>query len=65
MEYRRTSEKALLVLKEWVELHNKPMKVMHDDGGKEFTSTIFKNYLRFHGIKRTSRYPKVIHKNRG
>src|SRR3954452_16905580 len=26
---RRTSEKALLVLKEWVELHGKPMKVMH------------------------------------
>ncbi|MGB6527523.1 MAG: hypothetical protein WBF33_05390 [Candidatus Nitrosopolaris sp.] len=28
----------LKVLKEWVELHSKPMKVMHD-GGKEFTST--------------------------
>ena len=27
------------------------MKVLHDGGGKEFTSTIFKNYLRFHGIK--------------
>jgi hypothetical protein len=26
---RRNSEKALLVLKEWVELHGKPMKVMH------------------------------------
>ncbi len=47
MEYRRTSEKALLVLKEWVELHNRPMKVLHDGGGKEFTSTIVKNYLRF------------------
>ena len=47
---RRNSEKALLVLKEWVELHGKPMKVMHD-GGKEFTSNKFKNYLRFHGIK--------------
>jgi len=47
---RRNSKKALLVLKEWVELHGKPMKVMHD-GGKEFTSNKFKNYLRFHGIK--------------
>ena len=46
---RRNSKKALLVLKEWVELHGKPMKVMHD-GGKEFTSNKFKNYLRFHGI---------------
>ncbi|HXT82884.1 MAG TPA: hypothetical protein VN704_00800 [Verrucomicrobiae bacterium] len=26
------------------------MKVMHD-GGREFTSNKFKNYLRFHGIK--------------
>ena len=26
---RRNSEKALLVLKEWVELYGKPMKVMH------------------------------------
>jgi len=26
------------------------MKVMHD-GGKEFTSNKFKNYLRFHEIK--------------
>ena len=24
---------------------------MHDSGGKEFTSTAFKNYLRFYGIK--------------
>ena len=60
---RRTSEKALSVFKEWVELHGKPMKVMHD-GGREFTSNKFKNYLRFHGIKRTSRYLKVIRKNR-
>lgn len=28
---RRNSEKALLsVLKEWIELYNTPMKVMHD-----------------------------------
>jgi transposase InsO family protein len=47
---RRNSEKALSVLKEWIELHGKPMKVMHD-GGREFTSNKFKNYLRFHGIK--------------
>jgi transposase InsO family protein len=47
---RRNSEKAISVLKEWVELHGKPMKVMHD-GGREFTSNKFKNYLRFHGIK--------------
>ena len=47
---RRTSEEALSVLKEWVELHGKPMKVMHD-GGKEFTSTKFKNFLIFNRIK--------------
>lgn len=47
---RRTSEEALSVLKEWVELHNKPMKVMHD-GGKEFTSNKFKNFLSLSGIK--------------
>ncbi len=51
MEYRRNSEKALLsVLKEWIELYGKHMKVMHD-GGREFTSITFKNYLRFHRIK--------------
>src|SRR3954468_8161313 len=27
---RRTSEKALSVLKEWIKLYGKPMKVMHD-----------------------------------
>ncbi len=50
---RRTSKEALSVLQGWIELHGKPMKVMHDDddGGKEFTSNKFKNYLRFHGIK--------------
>jgi transposase InsO family protein len=47
---RRTSEEALSVLKEWVELHGKPMKVMHD-GGKEFTSNKFKNFLILNGIK--------------
>ena len=47
---RRNSERALSVLKEWIELYDTPMKVMHD-GGREFTSNKFKNYLRFHGIK--------------
>ena len=47
---RRTSEAALSVLKEWVKLHGKPNKVMHD-GGKEFTSTKFKNFLILNGIK--------------
>src|SRR6476661_7507420 len=47
---RRSSEEALSVLKEWVKLHNKPMKVMHD-GGKEFTSNKFKNFLSLSGIK--------------
>ena len=47
---RRTTEEALSVLKEWVEFHGKPMKVMHD-GGKEFTSTKFKNFLNLNGIK--------------
>lgn len=47
---RRTSEAALSVLKEWVKLHGKPNKVMHD-GGTEFTSTDFKNFLILNGIK--------------
>src|SRR5215469_9662179 len=47
---RRTTEEALSVLKEWVKLHDKPMKVMHD-GGKEFTSTDFRNFLILNGIK--------------
>ena len=47
---RRTSEGALSVLKEWVKLHGKPNKVMHD-GGTEFTSTKFKNFLILNGIK--------------
>jgi transposase InsO family protein len=47
---RRTSEAALSVLKEWVKLHGKPNKVMHD-GGEEFTSTDFKNFLILNGIK--------------
>ncbi len=47
---RRTSEAALSVLKEWVKLHGKPNKVMHD-GGTEFTSTDFKNVLILNGIK--------------
>ncbi|MFY9796622.1 MAG: hypothetical protein WAK17_23205 [Candidatus Nitrosopolaris sp.] len=32
----RTTEEALSVLKEWVELHGKPMKVMHDGGKPSF-----------------------------
>ena len=47
---RRTSEAALSVLKEWVKLHGKPNKAMHD-GGTEFTSTDFKNFLILNGIK--------------
>ena len=47
---RRTSEGALSVLKEWVKLHGKSNKVMHD-GGTEFTSTDFKNFLILNGIK--------------
>ena len=47
---RRTSEVALSVLKERVKLHGKPNKVMHD-GGTEFTSTDFKNFLILNGIK--------------
>jgi len=47
---RRTSEAALSVLKQWVKLHGKPNKVMHD-GGTEFTSKDFKNFLILNGIK--------------
>ena len=42
---KRNSEKALSVLKEWIELYDTPMKVMHDGSGREFTSNKFKNYL--------------------
>jgi transposase InsO family protein len=47
---RRTTEEALSALKEWVKLHGKPTKVMHD-GGKEFTSIEFRNFLILNGIK--------------
>jgi transposase len=47
---RRNSEEAVSVLNEWIKLYGKPMKVMHD-GGREFTSNKFKNYLIFNGIK--------------
>lgn len=47
---RRTSEESLSVLKQWIELHGKPMKVLHNSGG-EYTSNKFKNYLTFNGIK--------------
>ena len=47
---RRTSEEALSVLQEWIGLHGKPMKVMHD-GGREFTSNDFKNFLIINRIK--------------
>ncbi len=47
---RRTGEEALSALKEWIELHGKPMKVLHD-GGREFTSNKFKNYLFLNEIK--------------
>jgi hypothetical protein len=53
---RRNIERALSVLKEWIELHDTPMKVMHDGSGREFTSNKFKNYLS--SWKRTSRYLK-------
>jgi hypothetical protein len=58
---RRNSEKAILlsVLKEWIELYGKPMKVMHDGSGREFTSTTFKNYLILNGIKRTSNIQRL------
>jgi transposase InsO family protein len=46
---RRTTEETLSVLKEWVKLHGKPIKVMHD-GGTEFTSTDFRNFLILNGI---------------
>ena len=60
---RRTSEAALSVLKEWVKLHGKPNKVMHD-GGKEFTSTDFKNFLILNGIK-DKQIPKGYPQERG
>jgi transposase InsO family protein len=47
---RRTNEEALSVLKEWVKLHGKPIKVMHD-GGTEFTPTDFRNFIILNGIK--------------
>ena len=48
---RRNSERALSVPKEWIELYDTPMKVMHDGSGREFTSNKFKNFLFLNGIK--------------
>jgi transposase InsO family protein len=61
---RRTSEKALSVLKEWIELHGKPMKVLHDSGG-EFTSNKFKNFLFLNGIKDKPKIPKGYPQEQG
>src|SRR6266487_6325975 len=47
---RRSSQEAVSVLKKWIRLHGKPMKVMHD-GGREFTSNDFKNILIVNRIK--------------
>ena len=38
---RRTSKESLSVLMQWMELNGMPTRVMHD-GGREFTSNIFK-----------------------
>ncbi|MFZ0510604.1 MAG: hypothetical protein WAM14_03270 [Candidatus Nitrosopolaris sp.] len=45
---RRSSEEALSVLKEWFELHNKPLKVRD---GTKFISNKFRNFLNLNGIK--------------
>ena len=47
---RRSSQEAVSVLRKWIGLHGKPMKVMHD-GGREFTSNDFKNFLIVNRIK--------------
>ena len=39
-----------MVLKEWMRLYGSPKRVMHD-GGREFISNKFKDFLRINGIK--------------
>ncbi|MGB6531699.1 MAG: hypothetical protein WBF33_26630, partial [Candidatus Nitrosopolaris sp.] len=62
---RRTTEEALSVLTEWVELYGKPMKVMHD-GGKEldYVHIIFSfiNYaeISFYAFQMTYHYLLTI-----
>jgi len=47
---RRSTKESLMVLKEWMRLYGSPKRVMHD-GGREFISNKFKDFLRINGIK--------------
>lgn len=47
---RRSAKESLMVLKEWIRLYGNPKRVMHD-GGREFISNKFKDFLRINGIK--------------
>lgn len=48
---RRTSREALSVLIQWIEINGKPTRVLHDGGGREFTSNEFKKFLNTNKIK--------------
>ena len=47
---RRSTKEALMVLKEWMGFYGSPKRVMHD-GGREFISNDFKDFLIVNGIK--------------
>ncbi len=47
---RRSTNESLMVLKEWITQNGKPKKVMHD-GGKQFVSKRFQEFLQDNNIK--------------
>ncbi len=61
---QQSSEESLSVLNKWIELYGKPMKVMHDGCGREFTSNKFKHYLFLNGIK-DKQIPKCYPQEQG
>jgi len=58
---RKRSKDVLDVLQDWIRTNGKPKKVMHDNG-RQFTSRLFKRYLRKNDIKDKSipaAYPQL------
>jgi transposase InsO family protein len=60
---RRSTKESLMVLKEWIRLYGSPKRLMHD-GGREFISNKFKDFVRINGIK-DKRIPKGYPQEQG
>lgn len=51
---------VLDILEDYIVENGKPEKIMHDNG-KQFTSKIFKRFLKKNKIRETNQFQKVIH----